>query len=148
MQSPIRKILVPVDFSVCSRHALEYALSLAPALGARIDVLNVWNAPVRSSSGEKLGARGQTLEAIAQTECEREMSEFLAKVARPDNVALSTAIKFGDPDVVIVEAAKGYDLVVMGTNGRSGIQLFVVGSVAENVVRRAPCPVLTIRASA
>jgi universal stress protein A len=146
--SDIQRILVPVDFSECAKHALEYALRLAAKLGASIEALHVWTLPATlpGDAGHTLRtAAGETLESLARAEANRQMADFLHEVIKPPNVALTTAIAFGQEAEVITGIAKGFDLIVMGTNGRTGISLWVVGSIAEKVVRSAPCPVLTVR---
>lgn len=142
MAGPIDKILVPVDYSECSMQALAYALHLASTLSASVDVLHAWSFPtnLRMTNNE-----GESLEAVARKEAQRGMAEFLKKVTVPANVTLGTAIRLGFEADEICEAGKNYDLIVMGTNGRSGVSWLVLGSIAEKVVRRAPCPVLTVR---
>ena len=138
----IRNILVPVDGSPPSIAALEHAVALAedcPA--AKIDVLHV-DAPdefeVGSMSPVAPSAREQAARDIdsAVERCRARLGERLSRT----NVA-------GDPIRRIVEvAAEGdYQLIVMGTHGRVGRLHNILGSVAESVVRNAPCPVLTVR---
>jgi len=142
MAGPIEKILVPVDFSDCSKRALEYALHLASTLSASVDVLHAWTLPANL---HVVCDTGETLDQIASREANRAMSEFLETITVPANVTVGSGIKLGAEADVICDAGKNYDLIVMGTNGRSGVTWLVLGSIAEKVVRRAPCPVLTVR---
>lgn len=145
----LERILVPVDFSEGSRAALEYAQGLAGKFGAHIDVLHVWFTPAYISPAVAVQvARGEveTLELVARREAEQQMTSFVESVPNPDQVAISTRIEYGYEPQTIVDIAKDYDLVVMGTHGRSGLSHLIIGSVAEKVIRQAPCPVLCMRA--
>ena len=145
----LSKILVPVDFSACSRSALEHAAVLAKSFGATIDLLYVWEAPAFVAPEAMIGAAGttQTLAQLASDQAQQAMKDF-AKQARDDGIQIAnTRVEQGDPARTIVELAEqeGYDLVAMGTHGRSGFAHLLLGSVAEKVVRRSPRPVLTVR---
>ena len=129
----LRSILVPLDGSAPSLAALEHALTLAEDYDARIEVLEV----VPSS---------EVVIASIRDEIERAVDAAIdrARIALGDRV--SRRVVHGDPLVKIVEAAsEGFDLIVMGTHGRVGRLHAMLGSVAEGVVRNAPCPVLTVR---
>jgi nucleotide-binding universal stress UspA family protein len=147
----LRRILVPVDFSACSRAALEHAAVLAKSFDATIDLLYVWEAPTFVAPEAMVGAAGttQTLAQLASDQAESAMREFLQQ-ARDDGIEVAaTHVEQGDPSRTIVEVAdaKGYDLIAMGTHGRSGFAHLLLGSVAEKVVRRATRPVLTVRSA-
>jgi nucleotide-binding universal stress UspA family protein len=135
----IRRILVPTDFSDAAEHALRYALSLAAKLGAEIDLLHVWQLSVYASPSSDL-AKGM----------EKDLSRDLEQLAGrygAHGVVLRRHLRLGVPYLAIVEASRdlGADLIVMGTTGRTGLAHFVLGSVAERIVRTAECPVLTVR---
>jgi len=130
MAKPVyRRILVPLDFSPPSAHALEAGVAFARSLGATIDILHV--VPL-SGVGEK--------EAPAQL-------ASAAPAALDDVVKSRRVVKALAPELAIVDAArKGpVDLIVMGTHGRTGLKHVSLGSVAERVVQLAPCAVLTVR---
>jgi universal stress protein A len=144
----VRRILAPVDFSACSRRALEYALGLAQKVDASVDVLHVWTLPaaVPTTAGVKSAQGSGSLEAFARSEADRQMTEFLATVEAPaGGRAPRPIVRLGVEASAILEAAKDYDLLVMGTSGRTGISRILLGSIAEQVVRKASCPVLTVR---
>jgi nucleotide-binding universal stress UspA family protein len=134
----IEKILVPVDYSTTSGVALETALSLAHSFGAAIEVLNVW------SDGGYVDANvgAEVVRLIAEKSKER-MSAFLAKFEAPSPI--TSRVQPGVPWEVIVALSGEYDLIVMGTHGRTGFERLMLGSVATRVVQHAACPVLSVR---
>jgi nucleotide-binding universal stress UspA family protein len=145
----VSKILVPVDFSVCSRAALSYALSLAEQLGSSIDVLHVAEVPSYKTEPRIAKESGfTTLREYALETGQGELDAFLGKLEAKQREKVSARIDAGRPRDCILEHAKRdrYDLIVMGTHGRTGRVHSLAGSVAESVVRTAPCPVLTVRA--
>jgi nucleotide-binding universal stress UspA family protein len=140
---PLRTILHPTDFSDGSRAAFELACSLAREHGARLSLLHVTVLPDLAYRG--YGLPGFPLEA----------REYLADVAagldqlRPPGGAFPVERRLveGDPatEIVRLAAEAGADLIVMGTHGRTGLRHALLGSVAEQVIRKAPCPVLTLK---
>jgi len=129
----LQSILVPIDGSPPSLAALDHAVALAEDCKAKIIVLHV--VPAKDS-----------LTSSARDADERTMAAAVerTRASLGDRVSRTTAI--GDPLSEIVEAARaGIDLIVMGTHGRVGRLHAMLGSVAEGVVRNAPCPVLTVR---
>jgi len=144
-----RRILVPVDFSVCSLAALEHAVGLAERFGSAVDVLHVWQLPStlgRDDSVALPGHRHETVAALAESQTRQALDAVVVEVAQR-GVSVRTLIEGGTPSEAIIEHARqgAYDLIVMGTHGHTGLPHLLRGSVAEQVVRRAPCPVLTIR---
>jgi universal stress protein A len=140
----IRKILVPVDFSDASKGAATYAVELAGQLAAgdasvSVDALHAW---------QLAGFATPTSELAKDTERQlhAELEAFVGALGA--RVPVRTHLRLGVPYQEIVQAAKDYesDLVIMGTTGKTGLEHFLVGSVAERVVRAAPVPVLTVRA--
>jgi nucleotide-binding universal stress UspA family protein len=144
----VRRILVPVDFSECSMAALEQALFLARRFDASVDVIHVWQ-PVRPvwTVSYPFDVGHECLTIFEQTEAGQHMKEFLAR-AEQELPRARGRLESGDPYRTILQVAEddGYDLLVMGTHGRTGMSHLLLGSLAEAVVRRAPCPVMTIRA--
>jgi nucleotide-binding universal stress UspA family protein len=143
----ISRILVPVDFSPCSRAALDYGAFLGARFGAAIDVLHVWQPP--RSIWEPLypmDVAQHRLVRFESTDAGQQMKEFLAHLEGQGNLKVRGRLESGDPYETILGVAidEAYDLIVMGTHGRTGMSHLLLGSLAEAVVRRAPCPVLTI----
>jgi nucleotide-binding universal stress UspA family protein len=150
-QTTLSRVLVPVDFSSCSRAALEYASFLASRLSATVDVLHVWEPPHYVRPDVLLHPHGeaqQTLQQFARSNAGREMEWFLGNV-ESHGVKVKGRLEFGNPYHVILEISSSgaYDLIVMGTHGRTGLSHLLLGSIAEKIVRRASCPVITIRSS-
>jgi len=148
MTQAISRILVPVDFSAHSDEALRYAAALGSRLGASLELLHVVEDPFVSGawSSEVYVPNVPELLDNLVADAKRRLSD-LKDVVVPESVPAATAVLKGRPAHTIVEHAKDghFDLVVMGTHGRTGLAHLVMGSVAEAVVRRAPCPVLTVR---
>lgn len=138
------RILVPVDFSDCSRRALAYAVTLARVLQASVHVVHAAPPPLPPPALPRIGAeRLRRVEAMDA----REDELLLAFLADCDlaGVSSSRAVEVGDAADVILDLAPSYDLVIMGTHGRGALGRLLLGGVASRVVRMAPCPVLTIR---
>lgn len=138
----IRSILVPVDGSPASLGALEHAVALAEECsGTRVDALHVV-APEQFEIGSSV-----PLAPAAREEVSHALDDALdaARARLGDRVSIRHVS--GDPLRTIVELANegGYELIVMGTHGRVGRLHTMLGSVADGVVRNAPCPVLTVR---
>jgi len=141
-----KRILVPVDYSEPSRKALELALSLDAA--AELNVIHVWDRPSFVSEEmvvHKDGARHSLSELIREN-AEREMVEFLASVNVPAGKQFAHHLVSGEPvSAILHEAAKpGYDVLVVGTRGRTGMTRLLLGSVTEKLIRLSPIPVLSV----
>ena len=140
-----KTILVATDFSHTSEHALEYAQALARSLGGTLHLLHVVPDPVLASAWSE--AYAYDLTALGER-LRREAAQQLAERAQSiRDVAVTTEAIIGSPATLIsvTAAERAADLIVMGTHGRSGLSHLFLGSVAERVVRTAPCPVLTMR---
>jgi nucleotide-binding universal stress UspA family protein len=144
----IRNILCPVDFSDSSRLALDYAVHLAGMTNAVVGVMHAFMYPdyVGVFGLAQLPEGLSALEEAGRAEAARKLDEFLAAAALLPEISIHRRIHLGPPAEEIVAAAMDYQLIVMGTHGRSGLPHLLLGSVAEKVVRHAPCPVLTVRA--
>ena len=141
----LTKILVPIDFSDCSKKALQYAVPFAKQFGATITLLHVVH--VNYVGGPEVGALDFPLiEADLRKSAEKQLTELAATEVRQP-AAAETLVRTGLGVMEIVKAAKEMesDLIVISTHGRTGLKHVFMGSVAENVVRLAPCPVLVVR---
>jgi len=143
MTPAISTILVPTDFSPSSMGALEYARLMAERFGATLHLVHVCEQPVAAAAwtdGYALSML-QMREQIAEN-----AEEQLKALAAAQPVAASTEVLTGTPAHGIIEVAKarGVSLIVMGTHGYGSLNHILLGSVAERVVRGAPCPVLTV----
>jgi nucleotide-binding universal stress UspA family protein len=135
-----KKILVPTDFSPFHETALAYATSLARDTGATLLIVHVDEPPLAYGAGE--------FYAVPATPDAGEQRAMLATVVPTDpEVHFEHRLLVGDPasEIVQLAADEGVDLIVMGTHGRTGLRRLLMGSVAEAVVRRASCPVLTLK---
>ncbi|MBI3091345.1 MAG: universal stress protein [Candidatus Tectomicrobia bacterium] len=139
----LEKILVPVDYSEGSKEALAFAIDLAREFNASIEVLHI----VDSRSISYVAYSGTMITRLLET-LEHDLRQMIAGVdTKGVRIEASVSDRFGVPHAEILEEAKsrGVDLIVLGTHGRTGISHALLGSVAEKVVRLAPCPVLTVR---
>ena len=146
----IARILVPVDFSAHSEVTLQYATTFATRFGAAVELLHVIEDPYASgawSSDIYYSNVPQLLESLT-ADANRRLLDLKAGL-EAQGIVVSTAVLRGNPARTIAEhAGDRFDLVVMGTHGRTGLPHVLMGSVAERVVRRAPCPVLTVHVTA
>lgn len=148
MSVKVKRILCPVDFSETSDLALLYAISLARAYDAELEVVHVVAPPVTSLPGEHyLGNFVQVDMKALATACHERVDSLLADAPCLEKLQVTPTVVCGNPYVEIIRIAteKAADLLVMGTHGRSGLEHLLIGSVAERVVRKAPCPVLTVK---
>jgi nucleotide-binding universal stress UspA family protein len=147
MAPPIRRILVPTDFSPHSKQALERALTLAERMGASVDVLHVWEPPAHLEwyiVDLVPSAPAADVETMSLAQAGRLLQEWVEPY-RSSPVPLQPHLERGpSADTIVRFAASGYDLVVMGTHGRTGLARLMMGSVAQKVVARASCPVMTV----
>lgn len=146
----IRKILVPTDLSPCSTRALQEAHGYASAFGAKLDLLYVWSAPTLVAPEALITGVGideQPLHQWLANGARELLSKFEGEAKRAGIAVNEAFCEAGEPAQAILERAErgAYDLMVLGTHGRSGLSHALLGSVAEKVMRRAPCPVLTVR---
>jgi universal stress protein A len=151
LMKPIRKILVPVDFSEPSHAALNCAAELAQSFDATIDVLHVCEVPAfLPARGIALeGAADLSLLELVKKNSEHALEQFVAEASKRGVRIHEARSELGTPSHTIVDLAAegGYDLIVIGTHGRTGLSHALIGSVAERVVRHARCPVLSLRSA-
>ena len=134
----LKKLLVPVDFSACSRKALHYAISLARQFGAELTVLHVVQAyPPMPEMGP--------VDVESVQDAHEELAVLQETIGHA--IASKTMVRTGTAYAEIINAAKelDIDLVVLSTHGRTGLVHVLLGSTAEKVARHAGCPVLIVR---
>ena len=147
----IKRILVPIDFSDFSIDALKYGVSVARHFGAKILLLHVISQELINEMKTVRGFLGDTdppEEFLARKK--RDINERIEKILKGETdqtLFEEPLIEVGIPAEEIIRVAKErkVDLVVIATRGRSGLSHILMGSVAEKVVRRSPCPVLSVR---
>jgi nucleotide-binding universal stress UspA family protein len=144
----LKHILVPTDFSEPSEVAVRYAKALAETFGSALHVLHVldesylvWAANEGFASPVGLDVRGEAEKAA------RERLQRVLTDAEWEKYPARSVLRVGNPFLEIIRYAReaDVDLIVMGTHGRGLLAHVLLGSVAERVVRKAPCPVLTVR---
>ena len=174
MHTEIKRICVPTDFSEPADHALRYGMTLAESIHAQLHLLHVFEDLHQSVTHPDFAGHSEAVlnffmrleqEAVAREELESEADEgvhgFLRSLERgveerfaehpsfgqPLEVEVIRAVRYGRPVGQICRYARKQriDLVVIGSQGRTGLKHFLMGSVAERVVRAAPCPVLVVR---
>ena len=140
----LKHILVPIDFSDCSKKALQYALPLAKEHQAVLTLLYV--VPPTYRGGEFGGIDYATLESEMDVSGKKELAKLAADEVR-GKVLTDTVVRVGSPSREIIEMARSLpaDLIVISTHGRTGLKHVFLGSVAEHVVQRASCPVFVVR---
>lgn len=147
----IQRILVPVDFSTSAVKALDYAVHLAAVLGGGVEItlLHVVE-PVYYSAPDITGGAATMAELFEEQRRQarvqlRRLEERYAKAG----VSVRAVLQAGTAYQAIADTAERLktDLIVIGTHGRTGLSHLLMGSVAERVVRTAPCPVLTVNPS-
>lgn len=140
-----KRICCPVDFSDPSRSALESAVKLARHFGAELTIFHAYQLPGYTLPEGSVVASPKMLQELSDS-ADRHLAEWKALAERLGAPLVSTAKSVGEPAIEIVEFAREtqQELLVLGTHGRTGLRHALVGSIAERVVRRAGCPVLTI----
>lgn len=141
----LKKILYPTDFSEYAANARPYVIEMAKKFGAEVAVINVLMSPSYAVSPEF---------AVDLTKIQKDMQgaaeanlEEVRKVFEKEGIPTRTILEIGSPFAEIVQTAKKEtsDLIILATHGHGAVKHMLLGSTAEKVVRKAPCPVLTIR---
>jgi len=144
--APYRRVLVPTDFSDAARQALTTALALAPE--AHLDLLHVYElwGEGRLSLADSSEETREKYHRLVRDGAEAAMTEWLRGIDFGSR-QIDRHFRYGHPGALIPQIARelATDLVAMGTAGRSGLPYILLGSVAEHVLREAPCDVLTVR---
>lgn len=146
MEPVIKNILVPVDFSDYSKNALKYAVDYAKVFGAKLYLIYVIEPVVYPADF----SMGQVALPSVDTELNNRAGEELENLAKKEvagALEYQTIIKMGKPFVEIIDTAGelDIDLIIIATHGHTGVEHMLFGSTAEKVVRKAPCPVLSLR---
>ncbi len=146
MKPEIKKILVPIDFSDYSKNALKYAVNIVQTFHAEMFLIYVVEPIIYPPDF----SMGQIAIPSVNTEWDDRAKDELEKLAAseiPKEIKVHIIVKTGKPFIEIIDTAseKEIDLIVIATHGHSGVEHILFGSTAEKVVRKAPCPVLTLR---
>ena len=142
----INVIVVPTDFSEQSLTALDYAVGLAGSYGARLKVIFVNEPGLKIADMAWVGVDERAMSEQNAAEARRSIEKVVLDRV-PVDIPADAEILHGDAVARIIEYASDVnaDLIVMATHGRTGLSHVLLGSVAEHVVRKAPCPVLTFK---
>jgi nucleotide-binding universal stress UspA family protein len=139
----LERILVPLDFSACSRRGLQYAVDLALRFNARLILVHI----IRSTRLSAIvhASANRELEWELHAHGEKDLAE-LAKQHLDPEISVQMRVRIGRPATEIVAAARecNADLILLSTHGRTGLTRRLVGSTAEEVVRLAHCPVMVV----
>jgi nucleotide-binding universal stress UspA family protein len=140
-----KTICCPVDFSDASKAAMEVAVDLARRFGAALTLLHAYPVPGYTFPDGSVVSSPRMLQELAE-QAERHLGEWQRQAQELGAPSVSIHVAVGEPSGEIVAFAKerGIGLLVLGTHGRTGLEHALLGSVAERVVRRARCPVLTV----
>lgn len=146
----IRRVLVPTDFSDCAACAVRYAAELADKFGAELILLHVVPDTVLALPDAVMPTPAPMVDLNALTEAGKTGLANLVAALKLGSRNPRLEVRLGSPEQEIVAAATdlGVDLVCVATHGRDGLSRVLLGSIAEVVVRHAPCPVLTVRPGA
>lgn len=142
----VKRILCPTDFSEQSSQATKYSLAFAKQFNAELHLLHILE--VHAGSTPLFGAGLAPLPRVQESKQQADVE--LARMLDSDQCSGIRVVRKttdGVPFVEIISYARAndIDMIIMGTHGRSGVTHMMIGSVAERVVRKAPCPVLTVR---
>ena len=142
----VRRILVPLDFSDNSPAILEWAAHLAEKHGSAVTLLHAYHLPVEFQQLEGAYLPPDFWSSV-RTEAEGTLEQHAASL-RERGIDVEIAVCEGYAATIIIEEAeqRGADMIVIGTHGRSGLTHLLLGSIAERVVQKAHCPVLTVKA--
>jgi nucleotide-binding universal stress UspA family protein len=148
MTNIITRILVPIDFSAHSDRALDHAAALAQTFGACVELLHVVEDPFTHGGwGSEMYVPDITQIRRDAIEAAARQLEATRKAIAARDVPVVATVRMGRPAPTILEYADAVkaNLIVMATHGRTGLARMLIGSIAEQVVRAANCPVLTFR---
>jgi nucleotide-binding universal stress UspA family protein len=140
------RIVVPTDFSDCAREAWEVAKRLSAAAGGELILCHVFPEPLRYGQGVYAGDPASDVQQSARRWVKAALDD-LVEEARAKGLEARACLRHGVAygEIVALALDERADLIVIGTHGRGGMSRILLGSVADRVVRLAPCPVLTVR---
>lgn len=146
MEPDISKVLVPIDFSDYSKSALKYAVNFVKHFQAQLLLIYVVEPVIYPPDF----SMGQIAIPSVDLEMDKRAIDELEKLAKqeiPQEIRVKSIVKTGKPFIEIIETAseENVDLIIIATHGHTGMEHILFGSTAEKVVRKAPCPVLTLR---
>ena len=143
----LQTILLPTDFSNYSAAATKYACELATRFDAELHLLHTLKLHLTSTPALEMGLALPTYLSESRAAAEKSLAGVLDPKWSEGRTVIHAVVE-GSPKVEIIQYARkqNIDLIVLATHGRTGLSHVIMGSVAENVVRTAPCPVLTVRA--
>lgn len=142
------RILVPVDLSEGSKALIDYAIQLARPFNATLEIIHAWEPPQYVAPDLLVAAPGwnsQSLERVAVDAATKELNDLAAKV-KDAPIPIKHRVVVGEAASTVLRVAEEgkHDLIIMGTHGRRGLPRLLLGSVAQKIVARAHCPVLTL----
>ena len=145
MSVRVRRILVPLDFSEHAPSVLEWAIHLAQEHASSVILLHAYHPPVEFQQLEGAYLPPDFWSNV-KSEAEQSLSRYADQV-RAAGLECEVVVREGYPATVIEDAAEEWaaDLIVIGTRGHTGLKHLLLGSIAERVVQKAPCPVLTVK---
>ena len=135
-----RSILVAVDGSDANKQAVDTAVNIAKTQGATLTAICVFDIGSYSTFNYGLSSEVPYMEEMI-----KDALKYITEVCEREGVELKSVSKLGKPAEAIIEEAANHQLVICGSHGRTGLSRTLIGSVAEKVVRLAPCPVLVVR---
>ena len=146
MEPEIKRVLVPIDFSDYSKNSLKYAVKLVKTFSAEMVLVYVVEPVIYPPDF----SMGQIAIPAIDTEIDKRASEELESLAKaeiPAEIKCKCIIRTGKPFLEILDTAKeeDIDLIIIASHGHTGVEHILFGSTAEKVVRKAPCPVLSLR---
>ena len=145
--APLRRILVPVDFSITSERALNYAASLSTVLKSEVVIFHVIDVPIVSSGDMVFTVDFSELQKDSTAQLEKIQMEIASKYPGI-NTSFENVTGIAAQEILKKSQDGGFDLVIMGSNGTSGVNEVIFGSVAKHVIANCTCPVLTVPSNA
>lgn len=143
----VKKILFPTDFSEASHYALAYAVEMKKILKADLEIVHILFDEANIVSFYLPQMTMQNISGEFEEGAMKQFEEFTSNAKELEGITYTKKLLKGTPyNEIVKEAAEGnFDMIIIGTHGRTGLEHVLFGSTAEKVVRKAPCPVLTVR---